>query len=62
MPVILKTDAEAAWLAPDASPGELLDLLRPLDGAALDVREVGDAVNDVRRDGPELLEPPLKLL
>jgi len=27
----------------------------------LEVTEVSDAVNDVRNDGPELLEPPLKL-
>ena len=25
------------------------------------MREVGDDVNDVRKDGPELLEPPMKL-
>ena len=36
-------------------------LLRPADEDALAVLEVGDAVNDVREDGPHLLDPPLKL-
>ncbi len=61
MPVILAPDAESAWLEPESGPGDLLTLLRPLDPEALDVREVSDAVNDVRQDGPELLEPPLRL-
>jgi putative SOS response-associated peptidase YedK len=61
MPVILAPEAEAPWLAPGSSPDELLGLLTPLDAKALSVREVSDAVNDVRQNGPELLEPPLKL-
>jgi putative SOS response-associated peptidase YedK len=61
MPVILTPDAEAPWLAPGAEPGDLWELLRPLDPDDLTVREVSDAVNDVRQDGPALLEPPLKL-
>ncbi len=42
-------------------PGDLLELLRPAPEDALKLREVGDAVNDVREDGPHLLEPPMKL-
>jgi putative SOS response-associated peptidase YedK len=59
MPVILERDAESAWLDRDRSREELLELLRPTD--ELELTEVSDAVNDVRNDGPELLEPPLRL-
>ena len=41
------------------SPEELQDLLVPTD--ELVVTEVSDAVNDVRQDGPALIEPPLRL-
>lgn len=59
MPVILGRDAEGAWLDPDASAPELLSLLEPTE--ELIATEVGEAVNDVRHDGPHLLEPPLQL-
>jgi putative SOS response-associated peptidase YedK len=61
MPVILPADAEDAWLGPDTAPEELKELLAPFSGK-LALREVGDDVNDVRKDGPELLEPPLRLV
>jgi putative SOS response-associated peptidase YedK len=61
MPVILPADAEEAWLAPDAGPAELTPFLVPYAGE-LEMREVNDGVNNVRNDGPELLDPPLKLL
>jgi putative SOS response-associated peptidase YedK len=61
MPVVLDPTAEAAWLDPDAGVDDLLDLLRPAPEDRLEPREVGDFVNDVREDGPHLLEPPLKL-
>ena len=61
MPVILAPDAEGAWLSPSADPRELLSLLRPAPDDELQVREVTDAVNDVRNDGPGLLESPLRL-
>ena len=59
MPVILDQQAEAAWLDPDAGQAELQDLLVPTD--ELEVTEVSDAVNDVRQEGPALIEPPLRL-
>jgi putative SOS response-associated peptidase YedK len=59
MPVILDREAEAGWLDPDASPEELQGLLVPTD--ELVVTEVSDAFNDVRQDGPALIEPPLRL-
>lgn len=61
MPVILDPEVEAAWLSESAEPDELLELLRPVPDEALAVREVTDSVNDVRNDGPGLLESPLRL-
>jgi putative SOS response-associated peptidase YedK len=61
MPVILELDAESRWISPDGDHAALLELLRPICPDVLDVREVSDAVNDVRQDGPQLLAPPLKL-
>ena len=57
MPVILDPGAEAAWLDPDARPRTLLELLAPAPDDALVAREVSDLVNDVREDGPALIEP-----
>ncbi len=59
MPVILGEDAEPRWLDPAAAEDELRALMTPTD--ELEVTEVSDAVNDVRQDGPELIEPPLRL-
>jgi putative SOS response-associated peptidase YedK len=59
MPVILGSEAEGAWLDPDRSADELLGLLVPTDD--LVVTEVSEAVNDVHQDGPELIQPPLRL-
>jgi len=61
MPVVLPRAAEARWIDPDAGTGELLELLRPAAEGVLTMREVNDAVNDVRDDGPHLLDPPMKL-
>jgi putative SOS response-associated peptidase YedK len=58
MPVVLPDDAWSRWL--DPSPGdrsELLGLLGPNDDVALDIYAVNRFVNDVRRDGPDLIEP-----
>jgi putative SOS response-associated peptidase YedK len=59
MPVILDGQAEEAWIDPQAGPEDLRRLLVPTDD--LVVTEVSDAVNDVRQDGPALIEPPLRL-
>jgi len=56
MPVILAHDAEAAWLAPDAEPEDLMRLLVP-SREELETREVNDLVNSVREDGAALIEP-----
>jgi putative SOS response-associated peptidase YedK len=58
MPVIVIDRDWARWLdpAPDER-AELLGLLQPTDEVALEIRAVARFVNDVRRDGPELIEP-----
>ncbi len=57
MPVVLDPAAEAAWLDPEAEAEELMSLLVPAPEDALAALEVGDFVNDVRKDGPGLIEP-----
>ena len=57
MPVVLDPALEAAWLDPEADPEELMSFLVPPPGDLLVAREVPDLVNDVRKDGPELIEP-----
>jgi putative SOS response-associated peptidase YedK len=58
MPVIVPDEAWERWLDPSpADPGELQGLLQPSDDIALRIYAVSRAVNDVRRDGPELIEP-----
>lgn len=56
MPVVLEPEAEGRWLDPELDPEELLALLAPAPEDALVAREVGDFVNDVRDDGPHLIE------
>jgi putative SOS response-associated peptidase YedK len=56
MPVVLPTEAEADWLDPDSETEDLLGLLVPAAEGTLVAREVSDLVNDVREDGPALVE------
>jgi putative SOS response-associated peptidase YedK len=56
MPVVIEPDAWDRWLGPaPEDPSELLALLQPNETVELDVYAVSRAVNDVRRDGPELI-------
>jgi putative SOS response-associated peptidase YedK len=57
--VILGPDSWDRWLAngSGADRGELLAMLQPTDDIALRVYAVNRYVNDVRRDGPDLIEP-----
>ncbi len=58
MPVIVPEDAWGRWLEPEpADLGELQGLLAPSDAIELEIRAVSRLVNDVRNDGPELIEP-----
>jgi putative SOS response-associated peptidase YedK len=66
MPVVLPEAAWDLWLSdgragPAVDPGELLAMLVPNEGVALRVYPVNRYVNDVRRDGPELIEPLLEV-
>jgi putative SOS response-associated peptidase YedK len=58
MPVLVPDDAWDRWLrrAP-AELDELLAMLQPTDEIPLRIYAVNRYVNDVRRDGPELIEP-----
>jgi putative SOS response-associated peptidase YedK len=58
MPVVLDDDAWPLWLDPSlGDPGELQALLLPFDGLELEACPVSRLVNNVRFDGPELIEP-----
>ena len=59
MPVILRPDAETAWLDPSIAGERLLELLTPLPAEQTALRQVGPAVNDARYDGPECLAEPI---
>ena len=61
MPLVLAPDAWSAWLDPDAGAAaeQVAGLLRPPNDelvANLELRPVSARVNNVRNDGPELLE------
>ena len=59
MPVVVPEDAWARWLAPGPpDAGELIGLLAPNDAVDLWIYAVSRLVNDVRQDGPALIEPP----
>ncbi len=56
--MIIPEAAWERWLHPTAAePGELLAMLQPTDEIALRIYAGRAIVNDVRRDGPELIEP-----
>lgn len=58
MPVVVPEAAWARWLAPGAADvGELIGLLTPNDAVELEIYAVSRLVNDVRQDGPALIEP-----
>jgi len=58
MPVVISEDVWERWLDPaPPDPSELLGLLVPNEDLDLEVYAVERFVNDVRRDGPELIEP-----
>jgi putative SOS response-associated peptidase YedK len=62
MPVVLEESTWDEWLVdgrvgPPADEGGLLSLLQPTDAVPLRIYPVNRFVNDVRRDGPELIEP-----
>lgn len=57
MPVVIPPESWARWLGPaPTDPGELRALLEPREDVVLDARAVSTLVNNVRNDGPELVE------
>ena len=58
MPVVVPERAWDLWLDPEiADLGELHGLFEPTDEIRLRIDPVRDLVNNVRNDGPELVEP-----
>jgi putative SOS response-associated peptidase YedK len=58
MPMIIDPGRWADWLDPDAhDPGQLRSLLVPAVSSGLETYPVSTAVNSVRHNGPELIEP-----
>jgi putative SOS response-associated peptidase YedK len=58
MPVVLEHDAALAWLdAAPLDPGAAVAILQPIASDAVDVRNVSNAVGNVRNDSPDLIEP-----
>ena len=58
MPVILRPEHEADWLSHDVTaPEEIEQLLAPIPAEELDAYPVSKAVNNVRNNRPDLVEP-----
>jgi putative SOS response-associated peptidase YedK len=57
MPVALPRDAWSRWLDPTIAEDELLAMLQPADPEPFETYPVVRLVNNVRNQGPELLEP-----
>jgi putative SOS response-associated peptidase YedK len=58
MPVLLPPAAWDRWLDPALpDPAELNGLLVPADDDVLEAYPISQAVNNVRNDGPGLIEP-----
>jgi putative SOS response-associated peptidase YedK len=58
MPVILRPEDEDDWLDPELTdPPALERLYEPYPAGKMTARPVGTAVNDARRDGPDLILP-----
>ena len=56
MPVILPPEHYAEWLDPETPQKRLAALLQPYSADAMQVTEVGAAVNSPKNDGPECIE------
>jgi len=62
MPVILTGSQLELWLEAGPLPRELLEqLLRPLDPAQMDVRQVSRRVNNATYEAADVLEGPEEL-
>lgn len=61
MPLIVPPEAYQRWLDPKSDLGEVHDTLATFPGENMAFYRVGSAVNNVRNDGPQVLEPLKKL-
>jgi len=61
MPVVLPREAEAMWLDPSVEPEAALTLLKPYPAEAMRMYAVSSLVNNVRNNGPELIESVTRL-
>ena len=57
MPVVLAPGDWGTWLDPASPPAAVKDLLVPAPSSWFDLYPVSTLVNNVRNDGPELLDP-----
>lgn len=58
MPVVIPTKDWDTWLSPAAEQAQLQEVLTHTPTHELEIFEVGTAVNSVRNNGPQLLNPP----
>jgi putative SOS response-associated peptidase YedK len=58
MPVLRGVSDFDRWLAADATPADLVPLLRPAPDDGLAALAVGPFVNSARHEGPGCVEPP----
>jgi putative SOS response-associated peptidase YedK len=57
MPAILAPKDYARWLDQENSAGTAMGLLHPYAGEEMEATAIGRKVNDVRNEGPDVLEP-----
>ena len=62
MPVMLLPDDYDRWLDPAMSVDELRAMLKPYDANLMNAYEVSRAVNSVKNDTPECVEPQESIL
>ena len=57
MPVVLNDDDAATWVLEDLSLEQITEFLKPCPDGWLRLAPASQLVNDVRNQGPELLDP-----
>jgi putative SOS response-associated peptidase YedK len=58
MPVILRKDDEEEWLSPEVTdPVAIQHLLQPFPASEMEAYPISTAVNNVRNDGEDLIQP-----
>ena len=57
MPVVLNDDDAATWVLEELSLTQIADFLKPCPAGWLQLMPASPLVNDVRNQGPELLDP-----